>query len=415
MNERQRIQETKMLMKNWQKHLKESKEASAGGLAGHNRAEIAKLLKQMSGPEREEQDLDALANELDATADSLGDFDDNEIEVDDDQIISSEPDETEVDDSQIVDDSPLSSTDSPQSTEPTKPTQSPTDEKEQQDKEKELAVTRNQILQQGKDLSLGQVNQVLNQIRNVGGTSFEDIGNDTLKQVNDAIKATVKRLSVRPGSKELENIENVKDVGKRIMTRLKSSFEGLFDARTLVDLQEVLKVIKETETSILKENSNTNNLSFFKVITPFHHSSQMMVISIKDGFDVTKKVFDTTDHKPTPDILSNLEDLLHNSFHSGAGSHFFKNKVLPGWEPEVEAHIDNGKLFFDIKITDVQVVSDSYDILTRLEQIEKSDLKNFINQINALIEREISDLFKNVSFINENKINKKKIVISIKR
>jgi|GEM_PF-4153487 len=113
------------------------------------------------------------------------------------------------------------------------------------------------VIDSGNDLSMGQIMVVLNQLRNTGGLSFEDLGNDLLNQVRDSIKKTITTLAKRPGVRSsdiAQDKQNIEEVGGRILKRLEVAFEKLFQPRALVNLQEVLQVIESEEHKVLKEH-----------------------------------------------------------------------------------------------------------------------------------------------------------------
>lgn len=108
-------------------------------------------------------------------------------------------------------------------------------------------------------LSLADVNTVLNQLRNTGGLSFEDIGNSVLSDVRNAIKKTIDTLASRSGvlsSDKEKDKKYIKLVGKRILNRLETAFENLFEPKQLVGIQEVLKTIEMVEKQALNESKN---------------------------------------------------------------------------------------------------------------------------------------------------------------
>lgn len=191
MKEKQRIKETKLLIESWEKHIVEA----SGGLAGLNREKIVQLLKRLGGNDGS-QDLPGGDGQDDAMpADGA---DDDAIEVDNADIVDSE-----------------------------------------------------------EELSLNNIMVVLNQLRNTGGLSFEDMGNEMLNTVRDAVKRTIGTLGNRGGvnSRDKEqDKKNIEEVGNRIIQKLETVFEKLFQPQTLMSLQEVLKVIKEEEGKQLNES-----------------------------------------------------------------------------------------------------------------------------------------------------------------
>jgi len=200
MKERARIDETRLLMENWNEHIVEQ----GGGLAGLNREKVAQLLRRLRGG-------------------------DEEIPVGDEDIVGSED---------------LPGGDGPNDALPA------------DGADDDNVVDDVDIIDSGKDLSRGDVMVVLNQLRNTGGLSFEDLGNEILNQVRDAIKKTIDTLSARRGvlSRDKEqDKENIEEVGGRILKRLELAFEKLFEPQGLVNLQEVLKVIKNEERKLLNE------------------------------------------------------------------------------------------------------------------------------------------------------------------
>lgn len=204
MSEKKNIEDTKVLMENWQNHVVEQ----GGSLQGLNRSKVVQLLKRLAGPGQE-------------------------IPVDDEDIVGSED---------------LPGGDGPDDAMPADGTD-----------DDAVTVDDADVIDSGKDLSMGDVMTVLNQLRNTGGLSFEDMGNEMLDDVRDAMRKTIDILSKRPGimSKDRQtDKENIEEVGNRILKRLEVAFEKLFQPRALVDLQEVLKTIKMVERQILNEGKS---------------------------------------------------------------------------------------------------------------------------------------------------------------
>ena len=202
MSEKKGIENTKLIMENWKSHLGEA------GLGGLNRDKIVQLLKRMSGQDNEQEigDEDIVGSE-DLPGVPGGDGPNDAMPADG------------ADDDNVVDDV--------------------------------------DIIDSGNDLSHGDIMVVMNQLRNTGGLSFEDLGNETLNRVRDAIGKTIDTLGSRQGASskdKAQDAENIKEVGGRILKRLELAFEKLFNPRTLVDLQEVLKVVKNEERKALNEN-----------------------------------------------------------------------------------------------------------------------------------------------------------------
>lgn len=105
-------------------------------------------------------------------------------------------------------------------------------------------------------MTINDVNTVLNQIRNTGGLSFEDMGNEMLNKVRDSVRKTISVLATRPGvspTDKTKDKKNITLIGDRILKNLEVAFEDLFEPKSLVSMQEVLKVIAETETKLLRE------------------------------------------------------------------------------------------------------------------------------------------------------------------
>lgn len=202
---KKRIEETKSLMESWNSHLIEQ----GGGLQGLNRTKVAQLLKRLAG----------------------GDVP-SEYEVGDEDIIGSED---------------LPGGDGPNDAMPA------------DGKDDDAVVDDVDSIGDEDKLSMGDVMVVLNQLRNTGGLSFENMGNKMLDQVRDAVQKTVSVLEKRPGVSSLDkesDKKNITTVGNRILNRLEAAFEKLFEPKTLLNIQEVLDCIKKEEKRILSESRN---------------------------------------------------------------------------------------------------------------------------------------------------------------